>query len=98
MVPFNLQLELTNKLTALSVEQLDQVSDPLGFMRYQVRTFNHHAVMYVNIEKDPLEPDDVTGFTEDEVFSPDEVKSIAAAIREYNSSHQLDFDQMHFDF
>jgi len=26
------------------------------------------------------------------------VRTIAAAIREYNSSRKLNFDQMHFDF
>jgi hypothetical protein len=37
-------------------------------------------------------------FGEDEVFSLDEVRTIAAAIRDYSSSRKLNFDQMHFDF
>jgi hypothetical protein len=98
MVPFNLQLELSNKPTTLSVEQLDQVADRLGFMRYHIRTFNSHSVIYVNIEDNPLEAGEVTGFTEEDVFSPEEVKTIAEAIREHNSSGKLNFDQMHFDF
>jgi hypothetical protein len=30
MIPFNLQLELANKLTTISVEQLDQLTDTVG--------------------------------------------------------------------
>ncbi|MDP9078973.1 MAG: hypothetical protein M3O71_16215 [Bacteroidota bacterium] len=98
MVPFNLQIEHNARQVTLSAEQLDQVADNVGFMRYQIRTFNHHSVIYVNIEDEPLEPEDIISFSEDEVFSLDEVRSIAAAIREYNSSRKLNFDQMHFDF
>ena len=95
MVPFNLQLELNGKLTTFSVEQLDPLADSLGFMRYQVRTFQQTSVIFVNIE---AEPDEVTGYTEEEVFTLDEVKVIAAAVRDYNASRQLNFDQMAFDF
>ena len=98
MVPFNLQIELNARLVTFSAEQLDQLADNAGFMRYQIRTFNHHSVIYVNIEDEPLEPEDIIGFSEDEVFSLDELRTIAAAIREYNSSRKLNFDQMHFDF
>lgn len=95
MVPFNLQFELGGKLTTFSVEQLEQLADSQGFMRYQVRTFNQGSVIFVNIED---EPDEVIGYTEEEVFTLDEVKVIAAAIRAYNASRQLNFDQMAFDF
>jgi hypothetical protein len=98
MVPFNLQIELNARPVTFSAEQLDQLADNAGFMRYQIRTFNHHSVIYVNIEDESLEPEDIIGFSEDEVFSLDEVRTIAAAIREYNSSRKLNFDQMHFDF
>lgn len=98
MVPFNLQLELGGRLTTFSAEQLDQLADETGFMRYQVRTFNHRSVVCVNIEDEPLSPEEVIGYGEDEVFTLDEIKAIAAAIREYNSSRKLNFDQMHFDF
>ncbi|HEK22068.1 MAG: hypothetical protein C0191_04700 [Mucilaginibacter sp.] len=98
MVPFNLQFELANKLTTISAEQLDQLADTSGFMRYQVRTFNHNSVICVNIEENSLEPEDVIGFSEDETFTLQEIKAIASAIRTYNSSRQLNFDQMHFDF
>jgi len=98
MVPFNLQLELSNRLVTISAEQLDQLTDTTGFMRYQIRTFNHHSVIFVNLGEEPLSPEDVPGFSEDEAFTLDEVRIIAAAIRQYNSEHKLNFDQMAFDF
>lgn len=98
MVPYNFQLELAGKLTTFSADQLDQLADAAGFMRYQVRTFNHRAVIFVNIEAEPLSPEEIIGYSEDETFSLEEVKSIAAAIREYNTSRKLNFDQMAFDF
>ena len=98
MVPFNLQPELSGRLTTLFAEQLDPLADESGFMRYQVRTFNHRAVVFVNIADDPLAPEEVLGYAEDEVFSLEEISTIAKAIREYNRSRQLNFDQMHFDF
>jgi hypothetical protein len=98
MVPFNLQIELNARLVTFSAEQLDQLADNFGYMRYKIRTFNLYSVVYVNIEDDPLSPEEIIGFSEDEVFSLDDVKIIAAAIREYNNSHKLNFDQMHFDF
>jgi hypothetical protein len=98
MVPFNLQLELADKLTTISAEQLDQLTDSAGFMRYQVRTFNYNSVIYVNIEGEPLSPEKIVGYSEDQGFSPDEVKAIAIAIRQYNSSRKLNFNQMAFDF
>jgi hypothetical protein len=98
MVPFNLQIELNERLVTFSAEQLDQLVDNVGFMRYQIRIFNHYSLIYVNIDNDPLEPGDVIGFSEDDTFSLDEVKVIAAAIRDYNRSHQLNFGQMPFEF
>jgi hypothetical protein len=98
MVPFNLQLELAHKLTTISAEQLDQLADETGFMRYKISTFKHSSVVFVNIEDEPLSPDEITGYSEEETFSLDDVKEIAAAIRQYNSSRKLNFDQMAFDF
>jgi hypothetical protein len=98
MVPFNLQLELGGKLTTLSAEQLDQLADETGFMRYLVRSFNYSGVIYVNIEDEPLPPEEGVGFNLDEAFALEDAKTIAQAIREYNNSRKLNFDQMHFDF
>lgn len=98
MLPFNLQLELNARQVTISAEQLDQLADELGFMRYHVRTFNHSTVIFVNIEDEPLPPDEIIGYSLEEVFSLDDVNAIAGAIRQYNSSRNLNFDQMHFDF
>jgi hypothetical protein len=98
MVPFNLQLEINERLLTISVEQLDQFADNVWFMRYQVRTFNHNTVVFVNIEGEQLSPEDIIGFSEDDVFTLDEVKVIAAAIRRYNDGRKLKFDQMTFNF
>jgi hypothetical protein len=38
------------------------------------------------------------GFSEEEVFTPEEVRIIAAKIQAYNKTRRLKFDQMHFDF
>lgn len=80
------------------IEQLDQLTDTAGFMRYQIRTFNFSSVVHVNVEEVMPGPEEIPGFSEEEVFSTAEVKIIAAAIRDYNSNRKLDFDQMHFDF
>ena len=98
MVPFNLQLEINARLLTISVEQLDQLADNAGFMRYQIRSFNHDTVIFVNIEEEQLPPEVVIGFSEDDVFTLDEIRLIAAAIRQYNSGRKLTFDQMTFDF
>lgn len=98
MVPFNFQLELADRLTTFSAEQLDQLADAAGFMRYQVRTFNHRAVVCVNIEDEPLAPEEMIGYSEDEVFTPDQVRAIGEAIRAYNAGRKLIFDQLSFDF
>jgi hypothetical protein len=98
MVPFNLQLELSGRLTTLSAEQLDQLADEQGFMRYQIKTFNHPAVIFVNIEDEALSGEAVSGYSEDEAFSSEEIILVATAIRQYNNSRQLNFDQMAFDF
>ena len=98
MVPFNLQLEINERLLTISVEQLDQLADTIGFMRYQIRTFNYNTVIFVNIEEEQLSPEDIIGFSEDDVLTLDEIKVIAAAIRQYNDGRKLKFDQMTFDF
>jgi len=98
MVPFNLQLDLANKLTTLSAEQLDQIADTEGFMRYQIRAFNDISIVYVNIEDEPLSPEEIIAYSLDEVFSLEDVRAIAVAIRQHNSNRKLNFDQTAFDF
>lgn len=98
MVPFHLQLELAQKLTTISAEQLDQLADEMGFMRYQVRTFNQSSVIFVNIEEDDSLTEINIGYSEEAIFSSDDVKAIATAIRQYHNSRKLNFDQIAFDF
>ncbi|NCD68001.1 hypothetical protein [Mucilaginibacter agri] len=98
MVPFNLQIELGARPVTFSVEQLDPLADMAGFMRYQVRTFRDCAIVFVNVEEEQMLPDDLIGFSEDEVFTPPEVNVIAQAIRQYHDSRNWNSDQMVFDF
>ena len=114
MVLINLQLELNARQVKISAEQLDQLADEVGFMRYQVKAADRTTVVYVNIEDEqriPLTPQDAEdyfetlqypeqgiGYTLDDIFTTDEAIAIAKAIREYNFSRKLNFDQMNFDF
>lgn len=98
MVPFNLQLELSDKLTTISAEQLDHLADTSGFIRFQIRTFQDTAIVYVNVEADQLLPDDIAGYSDTDIFSVTEIAAIAGAIRQHCSDRTLNFDQMAFDF
>ena len=98
MVPFHLQIELTGRWTTLMVEQMDRLTDDQGFMRYQVRTFNQHSMVFVNIEGDLLSPESQMGFSEDDAFKPQEIEVTSAAIRDYNSTGKRNADQIAFDF
>jgi len=98
MVPFNFQLEFNDRQTSFSAEQLDPLADATGSIRYQVRTFNDSSIVFVNIEDAPLAPEDVAGYSLEDVFTLEQVHAIAQAIRDYNSSRKLNFDQMAFDF
>ena len=114
MVPFNLEFEFVEGQVAGTAEQLDQLADTVGFMRYHVTVANRRSVICMNIEEEaqmPMTspdaenqyeaihyPEQLSDFDGDEVFTPEEVGVIAAAIKAYNSSRALKFDQMHFDF
>jgi hypothetical protein len=98
MIPFNLQFEIANRLTTIFVEQLDQLADTLGFMRYQIRSFHQSSVVHVNIENEPTTPEEIIGYSIDDAFSPDEIEAISAAIKAYNRDRKLSFDQMSFNF
>jgi hypothetical protein len=98
MVPFNLQVELHGQLLTISVEQLDQLPDAVGYIRYQIQAADRRSVVLVSIEAEQLFPEDNIGLSGDDVFTPDEISVIAAAIREYNSGRRLTFDQLTFDF
>jgi hypothetical protein len=114
MVPINLEFEFGEDKVNGTAEQLDQVADTAGFMRYQVVAAERRSVIYVNIEEVPHLSETVlgaenhyeatqyaehfSGFSEDEVFTSEEVGVIASAIQVYNTSRRLKFDQLHFDF
>ncbi|WP_345947729.1 hypothetical protein ABDD95_12805 [Mucilaginibacter sp. PAMB04274] len=114
MVPFNLEFEFEGGHVAGTAEQLDQLADTAGFMRYQVIAGERRSVVCVNIEEGPRQPvtardaedhyeavhypEHDPGFSEDDVFTAEEVGVIVTAIRAYNDSRMLKFDQMNFDF
>lgn len=114
MVPFNLEFEFGDGLVSGTAEQLDQIADAEGFMRYQITTGERRSVICVNIEEEPPRPltgqgaenyyeaihypEHTPGFSEEEVFNTQEIETIAAVIEDYNNSRRLKFDQAHFDF
>ncbi|CAM3800046.1 hypothetical protein MUGA111182_10375 [Mucilaginibacter galii] len=114
MVPFNLEFEFKEGQVIGTAEQLDQLTDTVGFMRYQIVAGERRSVICMNMEEEPPTPvtvpdaenqyeaihypEQLSDFDEDEVFTPEEVGAIAATIKAYNSSRALKFDQMHFDF
>jgi hypothetical protein len=114
MVPFHLELDFGDGLVAGTAEKLNQLTDAEGYMRYQITVGERRSIVCVNIEEGtplPLTAQDaenyyeaihytehVAGFSEEEVFSADEVGVIVTAISAYNDSHRLTFDQIHFDF
>jgi hypothetical protein len=99
MVPFQLTAELNNKPVAITVEQPDRLADEDGFIRFHVTCADRHSLLFVNVgnELAPVTPEDaeayfqalyypeqVTAFSEEDIFSLEEVKAIAEAIRQYN--------------
>jgi hypothetical protein len=108
MVPFNLEIELENLPCEVLIEQLDRLADADGFIRFDVTAGDRRAVVYVNVENDlPLVtpqdaeayfeavnyPEQVSAFSEEEVFVPDEVMLIGRTIRNYNRELKVRFDR-----
>jgi hypothetical protein len=114
MIPINLELRFGDRQVAGTAEQLDQLADTAGFMRYQVTIGERRSVICVNIEEAPPRPvtlqdaenyyeaihypEKSSYFDEDQVFTPEEVVVITATIKVYTKTRSLKFDQMHFDF
>ena len=114
MVPLHLEFEFSDGRVAGTAEQLNQLSDIEGFIRYQITVGERRSVVCVNMENEQQPsvtannaenyyeavyyPEQVSDFSEEEVFTPEEISRIAAEIRTYNNSRKLTFDQMHFDF
>lgn len=114
MVPFLLEFDFAVGIVAGTAEQLDQLADAEGYMRYLVTAEVQRSVVWVNIENEPPQrvtpqdaenyyeaihyPEQVSGFSQDEVFTAQEIEIIASAICAYNDGRKLKFDQMNFDF
>jgi hypothetical protein len=114
MVPINLELRFGDRQVAGTAEQLDQLTDIAGFMRYQVISEERRSVICANIEEEPPMPvtlpnaenyyeaihypEKSSYFDEDQVFTPEEVVVITGTIKVYIKTRSLKFDQMHFDF
>lgn len=106
MVPFNVELELGNKALTITAEQLDRLADEDGFIRFDITAGENRSVIYVNMEDElppPATPQDaeahfealhypehLPAFSLEDVFSPDEVRTIGKAIRDYDRGLQSD--------
>lgn len=93
MVPFDLELELENNPLTISAEQLERFADADGYTCYDVRAGERRTVVYVNIESE--QP---TTYNDPDCFSPEELKAIAVAIRQYNRENKVVFAQFLLDF
>jgi hypothetical protein len=108
MVPFNLEIELENTMVPASIEQMDRLADADGFIRFDVTAGERRSVVYVNVENDlpPATPQDaeayfeavnypeqVSAFSEEDVFTRDEVIVIGQAIRNYNHELKVYFNR-----
>jgi hypothetical protein len=95
MVPFDLALTIGNEQVLVTVEQLERFADVEGYTRYDVRTADRRAVMYVNVvDKAPL----VIAYADQEVFTTDEIEMIAEGVLQYNREAKVVFAQFLLDF
>jgi len=95
MVPFILTVETENEPVVLTVEQLERFADVDGYTRYDVTAEGRRSVMYVNVADDaPV----VYAFDDQELFTPEECRNIAVAIRQYNNEARVVFAQFLLDF
>jgi hypothetical protein len=108
MVPFNLEIELENITMQSSIERLDRLADEDGFIRFDATIGERRSVIYVNVENDlpPVTPQDaeayfeavnypeqLSAFSEEEVFTRREVMVIGKAIRNYNQELKIYFNR-----
>jgi hypothetical protein len=93
MVPFNLEIQLEDNPVIITAEQLERFADVDGYTRYDITENSRRSVVYVNIESEqPL------AFDDQELFFPEELKAIAAAIRQYNKENNVVIAQFLLDF
>lgn len=102
MIPFPIEIEWQNIPVSLLAEQLDNLADEEGFIRFDVRCEQRRAVIFVSIEEQPLphviSPDLESyfevlhntrppgAFSFDEIFTEGEVERIGKAIRGHFSA------------
>ena len=113
MVPYILEVELERKPVEITVEQLERFTDVDGFSRYDITLNDRRSVVKVNVTAEPVivtprdaeacfeamhYPEQPVAYDEQEVFAPDELRAIAAAIRQYNRETRVVFAQFLMDF
>lgn len=98
MVPFEIEIELSDVPVSLQVEQLDYLPDENGIIRYDVRNGQRHAVIPVNMEADQAHPDFTFEAMQsiDESFSGEELLAIIKGIRDYNDQVRFPFNRLPF--
>ncbi|MEB0280694.1 hypothetical protein [Mucilaginibacter sp. 10B2] len=113
MVPFNLEVEMAGEQVLLTAEQLERFADADGFIRYDIRTGERHSVVQINVTYEPKivtpqdaeaffeavnYPEQLPAYDEQDVFTPDELREIAAVIRQHNREEKVVFAQFLLDF
>jgi hypothetical protein len=113
MVPYNLEVELENKPVEITVEQLERFADVGGFSAYDITAGDRRSVVQVNVTYEPPVvtpqdaeayfeavhyPETLPAYDEREVFTPEELRAIGAAIRQYNREARVVFAQFLLDF
>lgn len=99
MVPFQIEIEWQNTLVNLIAEQLDNLADEEGYIRFDVRNARRGSVIFVSMEHQPPMLEDsqsqdshfeslyysqqYTAFSFDETFVAGEIVCIGRAIREH---------------
>ena len=95
MVPFILAIEVENEPLELTVEQLERFADVDGYTRYDVTAAGRRSLIYVNVTDDlPA----VYAFDDQDLFTPEECRNIAIAIRQYNDEARVVFARFLLDF
>lgn len=104
MVPFQIEIEWQHLPLSLLAEQLDNLADEEGFIRFDVREGARRAVIFVNVEAQPQipamqdpenyyealhYPEHPGAFSFDNTFAAGEIRLIGEAIRQQ-------FTEQHF--
>jgi poly-gamma-glutamate capsule biosynthesis protein CapA/YwtB (metallophosphatase superfamily) len=113
MVPVNLDVDFENQPVEVTAEQLERFADVDGFSRYDIRVGDRRSVVQINVTYEPPivtaqdaeayfeavnYPEQPVAYDEQEVFDTDELRVIAAAIRQHNREAKVVFAQFLLDF